>query len=108
MHDDPNSGPFEADSGPDSETFETRFDNDDAWPPSRCVIAAVAVATGSEPTALRPLYDVVDPDALDAMFPTAAASDTDRSVTFGYEGHTVAIRGDGRIRVFGEGDGVAG
>ncbi|WP_458209793.1 HalOD1 output domain-containing protein [Haladaptatus sp. NG-SE-30] len=36
--------------------------------PSKTVIAAVAEAKGVDPLDMDPLYDVVDPDALNSMF----------------------------------------
>lgn len=35
---------------------------------SRAVVRAVCAVEGQEPTALQPLCDVVDPDALDRLF----------------------------------------
>lgn len=35
---------------------------------SQAVVRAVSAATGSDPTSIRPLADVLDPDALDALF----------------------------------------
>lgn len=72
-------------------------------PPGRSVtetvVAAVAEATGLQAGAgggevLDPLYDVVDPDALDALFrrsdPGGRSSGT---VTFTYSGYEVTVEG---------------
>ena len=70
--------------------------------PSWSVIEAVAEATETEPEHLRPLYDVVDPDALDAMFDADADPDDESatvSVSFQFEGCSVTVRGDGKTIV---------
>lgn len=63
------------------------------------VLEAVADARGTDPLELdRPLYDVVDPDALDALFAADDGTDTLR-VEFTYGGYRVTVRGDGQIGV---------
>lgn len=65
------------------------------------IVEAVAAARDVDPTELRPLYEVVDPDALDAFVASVAGEDGADSaiVRFEYEGETVLIRGDGSVRV---------
>lgn len=67
--------------------------------PSLRVIDALADATDTDPLELDPLYNVVDPEALD-QFVRADASDA-VSVQFVYDGHDVEVRGDGSITVDG-------
>lgn len=59
------------------------------------VIEAVATNDGVDPLELEPLYDVVDPDALD----TICRTDLDLKVQFEYCGHVIEVRSDGRIAV---------
>ena len=68
---------------------------------SETVIMAVAALTDSEPTELDPLYDFVDPDAIDALFRHAATRDrrTNHRLSFLYHGYDVRIRCDGAIRI---------
>lgn len=67
------------------------------------VADALAAATGTDPTRLEPpLYDVVDPDALDALVEGA----TGVRVSFDYDGHHVVVHGDGAVTV--DGNDVAG
>lgn len=68
-------------------------------PVSAGVIQAVAAAKGVDETALEPLYDSVDPDALDTIFPTHV---DDRHleqylVTFHYSGYEIRITGTGVV-----------
>lgn len=64
-------------------------------PPSRAVVQAVADADDSDPVDLPPLYRVLDPDALDAIF----RDRPDGSVTFEYNGYTVTVRGTAEVTV---------
>lgn len=89
-----------ADDETDPETITRTHDSNE--PPSWTVIEAVAEATDTEPERLRPLFDVVDPDALDAVLESATDPDGPPSevrVTFRYEGCDVAVRADGRTIV---------
>ena len=61
------------------------------------VIDAVADANGVDPTELEPLYDTIDPEALDALFKPGV----DGMITFTYEGHDVVVRGDANPEVDG-------
>jgi len=55
------------------------------------VVEAVSASTGRPVTDLPPLYDAVDPDALDALF---AGRSVDGRVRFRYAGHVVEVRSD--------------
>ena len=57
------------------------------------VIDTVAAVTGTRPTDLPPLYEAVDPDALDSLFESfeRRSSETLR-VEFSYHGVTVVVR----------------
>jgi hypothetical protein len=64
--------------------------------PSVAVIEAVANETGTDPTGVaQQLYEVVDPDALDALF--ASGNSTDGTVTFTYCGYTVTVTADSGV-----------
>lgn len=57
------------------------------------VIRAVAEETGRDPTELRPIANVLDPDALEAIYANASA-DNPIELTFRYEGCTVSVDQD--------------
>lgn len=66
------------------------------------VVEEVAAATGVDPTDLdEPLSDVVDPDALDALFSgRQSAGGTVRGYTsFVYHGCRVTVDADGSVSV---------
>lgn len=69
--------------------------NDDDGAIGRAVVRAVAERDGVPVEELdQPLYEVIDPDALGALF----RSDTGR-VTFEYAGHRVTVTHDGSVDV---------
>ncbi|WP_415380468.1 HalOD1 output domain-containing protein [Halosimplex sp. TS25] len=75
----------------------TRFGGDRERAPSTAVIEAVAAAEGVAPTELDPIYDAIDPEALDTLL--ADQNDASTCVRFDISGWTVFIRGDGALRV---------
>ncbi|NHN48423.1 hypothetical protein G9464_12580 [Halostella sp. JP-L12] len=73
----------------------------DADPVSQTVLFAVAEAIGDDPLELPPLYDAIDPDALNKLFDSSAfgAERGDGTVEFAYAGCDVSVRADGRVTV---------
>lgn len=76
-------------------------------PVSFDVIAAIADAEGVDPTEIEPpeyeaLYDVVNPEALDALF--APREDgtprTTGRIEFPYCGYYVVVDGDGEVELY--------
>ncbi|WP_224337586.1 HalOD1 output domain-containing protein [Haloprofundus halobius] len=66
---------------------------------SNAVVLAVAEARNVDPLELDPLYDVIDPDALDAIFSSAGPTDNSMELDFEMAGCQVTVRGTGEIRV---------
>ncbi len=81
-------------AGRDENTVQYQWDGDAT--PSTAVVEAVAATTGREPTALPPLYESVDAEAIDDLF-----SDPDGTVRLSleYAGVTVTLYADGVIKV---------
>ena len=69
--------------------------------PSTLVVQAVAQSRGVDPDALPPLYDFIDPDALDNLVDRGGVDDprTSVEVRFTYADRQVAIADDGTITV---------
>lgn len=69
--------------------------------PSAAVVRTVATASDREPTSLEPLYETVDPDALDALLGSSEIRSTggDITVSFVFAGHGVIVEGDGTLVV---------
>jgi hypothetical protein len=79
--------------------FECSFDADE--PPSHGVVRAIANVKGIDPTGVDPLYDFIDPDALDAMFDgTIGTSERDIRVSFRIDDLEIEVSGDRRITVY--------
>ena len=60
---------------------------------SLAVIEAVAAVSGTDPIELPPLYDAVNPDALNALFePHERRTDSNLCVEFSYNGFDIVVR----------------
>jgi hypothetical protein len=70
--------------------------------PSHSVVRTVAAVTGTAPEDVRPLYDAVDPDALDRLF-ARTESGAERPLTgqvrFRFNRCDVTVHADGRTVV---------
>lgn len=70
---------------------------DDDVSPSERVVREVAAKTGTDPLALPPLYEAIDPDALDALFTSSDGNSL--QVEFEYAGRHVVVDGSGQVGV---------
>ena len=78
--------------------FEYIFDADES--PSHGVVRAIAAVKGIEPTGVDPLYDSIDPDALDAIFSgTTGARESDIRVSFWVDDLEIEVSEDRRVTV---------
>lgn len=76
---------------------QPRWNREDC-PPSIAVIEAIADVRGVEPTDLDGvLYDLIDPEALDALFLGEKPGDIEVELPLG--SHRVTIRSDGSLQV---------
>lgn len=62
---------------------------------SEAVVATVADRAGADPIDLPPLYDAIDPDALDAIFRDGRPG----RVSFEYVGYEVTVCGRDQVTV---------
>ncbi|WP_299331457.1 HalOD1 output domain-containing protein [Haloplanus sp.] len=65
--------------------------------PSFAVVSVVSTVTGVDPLELDPLYESIDGDALDALFPADCPSGN--RVTFQYSGCEITVRSGDVIEV---------
>lgn len=64
------------------------------------ITETVAEAEGIDPIDLPPLYSVVDPDALEALFqPRTELGDPTARVVFTYNGYEVTVDADGTVDI---------
>lgn len=101
-----------------SEAEQGAYDENGVWRaqfdwsstlPSTAVVETVAAAVGCDPTDLEPLYDYVDPDALDTLIinaldtlardgdPTPPSGGT--TIGFGFADYDVTVYTDGEVAV---------
>lgn len=74
---------------------------------TECIVDAVANAIEADPLSLPPLYETIDPEALDVLFRTESASPPlDGLVVFVYAGCVVTVHADGEVRAVPEEDNV--
>lgn len=84
---------------PETESVRRRAEG----PVSQTVVRAIAEARGTSPLALPPLADVLDPDALDALYAEERAAS---HVTFDYAGYSVSVAPDRTVTVTTAGTGT--
>lgn len=69
--------------------------------PSTVLIETIADVTDRTPTEMEPLYDSVDPDALDALLKNDGTAHLAQalSISFTFEGFHVTLRSDGHLEL---------
>jgi hypothetical protein len=77
--------------------IDATYDQDADRSPAETVVDALSEASGADPTELPPLYEFVDPDALDRLFDRDGSGDT--VLSFRVHTWNVFVRDDGRVRV---------
>lgn len=85
--------------------YDEEFDKyvvDSEWNTNRStsevVVHAVGEVASEDPTSLRPLAEVVDPDALDSLFDHMGDhQSTNTYVVFEYHDYEITVFGNGRI-----------
>lgn len=84
---------------PDTQTYHIYHDLEQPPPISTIVIRSVASLKGVKPTDIEPLHDVIDPDALNALFQPGSEEFSERraSVSFPLEGYEVTVYAEGEI-----------
>lgn len=79
---------------------ETAYNVESDRSAAEAIILALADAVGVDPTELPPLFEYVDPDALNALLgPSDSATDRTALLSFRVDTWTVFVRSDGRICV---------
>ena len=95
----PTDQPDESDTASETDG-EIRAEYDwTATTPSTAVIETVAIASNRELTGIEPLYEVIDPDALDTLIQSNGAESArdGATVTFEFAGQSVTVHGGGVV-----------
>lgn len=91
-----------SEAGEQSDSAAVTTIRDQGESASRSVIEAVAAATGADPTTMPPLYDAIDPDALDSALDSLSRGtrqSREGSISFRFNGCCVTVHADGRTVV---------
>jgi hypothetical protein len=74
--------------------------------PSETVISKVAELEDTDPPDLTPLYNSIDPEALDMIFESVqnGPDRTNGSIQFSHEGYDIVVEADGTVSVTDRGD----
>lgn len=103
MSDDANS---DDNSKRGSDSIQRQFD----WAtvmPSTAIVETVGSASDTEVLELGPLYDAIDPDAIDSLCADGAEGHSDTvSISFVFQERGVTVRSDGRVTVYPDGSAV--
>lgn len=83
---------------PASGVYRVRYDPT-TTPASLGVVAAVARASSVETTDLEPLFESIDPDALDALTTDHDGRTSNLRISFDYEGHSVTVCDRGWLQI---------
>ena len=97
----PSDRPDEADSASGEDGVIRASYDWETTAPSIAVIELVAIASDREPTGLEPLYEVLDPDALDALVGSNGSNRVGNGTTVSFEfaGQSVTVNGGGGVMV---------
>lgn len=83
---------------PDAERYSIRIDDYPGETGSTLAVRLIATIEDVHTAELDPLYESVDPEALDALLDSPAfARGTGARVTFEYSGYELAVDDDGRL-----------
>lgn len=95
----PSENPNRVDDSTGTLVFEAPLAGVDSV--STTVVTAIADHSSRDPAALTPLYECVDPDALDALFTLESDGTLAGAVTltFSFEGYRIDITPDGQLLV---------
>jgi len=86
-----------------STTQEVRREAGDI-PPSQTIVERIASHEGVEHTELVPLYEAIDPEALDRLVETNRHEESALEIQFIYHGYEVTVNGDGVVHLAHEAD----
>lgn len=91
---------------PTVETYHARHDWGGEVPLTTSVVEAITTVTDEDPAAVEPLYDSLDPDALEGVLRSLRASGhgPGGTVHFTFHGRDVDVGADGTICVYCESD----
>lgn len=82
-----------------TETHHVHYDPGAATSPSETLVIAVADIADVDPLSLKPLYESVDPHALDNLVDSDELSGVGGQLTFAFGGYDVTVRASGLFEI---------
>ena len=67
---------------------------------NEAVVQTIATLENVDPTEIEPLYDSIDPDALEALIERGSRHQSETAVEFDYSGYRVRVSTTGELHVF--------
>ncbi|WP_227380251.1 HalOD1 output domain-containing protein [Haladaptatus halobius] len=87
---------------PETETYYAQYDIENVDELTTSITRSVSAVTGDPPQEFGPLYDVIDPDALEDLFDKFRRNAPDHGgvyVTFKFASCEIAVSWDGEIQI---------
>lgn len=91
-------GLHSVDHDPDTGSYRATFD-ESTTPPSLALVATLSTALDAEPTEIDPLYETVDPDAIDELLTEPDPSADPVTVSFHIERYEARLSSTGLIHL---------
>lgn len=82
---------------PTTDTYHNQHNWEDGDSLNLAIVETISAVTGQEPTAMEPMYSVIDPEALESFLSTARGNEV--HLSFAYEGCTVSVTSSGEVVV---------
>jgi len=76
---------------PDQSDTTSMYEQDFDGTPSEAVVSTVAGATAQSPLEMQPLFEVIDPDALDRLLGEGGEPNSSMRITFRYCGYRITV-----------------
>lgn len=87
------------DDAPERRTETVHYDPESPVRPGELVVTSVADVADADPLELEPLYETVDPEAIDEFVASGGSADFDGHISFTYEGYAVTVRASGLLEI---------
>jgi len=87
---------------PETDTYRADYQPSEHGSLASVILYLVSTATGNDPETMNPLYDAVDPDALESLIQSHEGETG--QIEFCYCGCEITVTGDGKILVQKPGD----
>jgi hypothetical protein len=81
------------------DTYRVQYDWTDPTPLTTTIVEMIGTISETPADDLTPLYETIDPDALEELLAPGGDSPSAAGIWFHYAGYRVTVRGEGEIEV---------